>query len=203
MKYFALEEILLSVLYSGIYGLICGVMYEVIRFTAVAFKDVFLIFPRAILIANKPTLMVAKSLVPKNGKMIIRDKTLAVADWVFSILFGIGFILLVYATVDGVFRWYLPIISLVLFFVCYQIVSKSIGNIAQKTFYFVYPLFLFILGGLFYPPVQVCKCINKNILKPQRAKITLHFYKKKSKRIKRYKNMVFVKEMEKMSEFVK
>lgn len=138
MKYFELNEIFLSVLFPVLYGVLGGVLYETVR-CAVAFFVRILVAPKYLLlysgkISFKNSRELSKKINTPSGVGPISQ----LIDFLFFTLFGILFLLVVYITQDGAFRWYAAVAAILCFFLLGRSVGGRINGAVSKTVSTVY-----------------------------------------------------------------
>ncbi len=203
MKFFDLWEVLLSLIWAIAYGAICGVGYEIISLTVLSFKDVLAALPRAMRLAERPSYKNSKELALSKDKKILSGPTLIVADCIFSIASGVGFLLLIYALMDGMLRLYMLISACAMCIACQRLFSKGLKGILRGAFIKAYTVTIFLLSIALYPLKKICNLMNARLLRPIKVKLTLYFSHKSSQIFTKRKIRHFGKKLQEMSKNIK
>jgi len=181
MNFFSLEEVLISLLYSVIYGTVCGCLYKASARILRAIKKIFLFLFYVCKLSQKPTykdiLVTAKNneIIPKSkiGKNIY--------EFILFLFFGTGLIILYYITLDSIFRVYIAITVVLFFFISKEFVGNIFVRVFDFLFNSVYFLLLYLFTFSFYPLHQ--------LLAPLFRHIKTWFIKNNSSKMKKTTNI--------------
>ena len=138
MRYFTAHEIIRSLMVSIAFGLSCGCIYTASVSIFSAIKRLLLIIPSVFRKLNGSVCETVKSRKEKLGFF----KNLA--ELFLFLFFGICLNLLIYVTLDGVFRLYVPIVACIFFVVG----KKSAGRIFEICFNYIFNLIYKLLFGM-------------------------------------------------------
>jgi len=156
MIYFSFSEILLSILHALLYGVIFGSVYHVIRSLIFIIKSLVR-FPKDVLFYNKLFFFCGCGIITIKSN---ENKFIGAAKaFLETVIFTLGYILLMYYAVDGEVRVYLLLFSLlglklsfvskgVLFLVtrCLLIIEYCILIIFRLGFFPFHKLFDYLLN---------------------------------------------------------
>ena len=158
MIVFSLRQILLSCLYSAIYGF----SFAVILIALLVLSDTLVLFFRAIrsVVAYEGRIT-ALSAWDKDVKPRSRGWRPELAVGVGAFLYSVGYVLLSYYALDGAVRLYTFIIALLAVFFTYKLAAGGARRMFERVFFVIFcPLVLF-LRILTYP---LHKILNKRML---------------------------------------
>lgn len=158
-------EVLLSVLYSVLFGAFGGLLKTSI---SVAFQYIETVIRLPLSVAHSTENRASFKASFRKGVNIICSKNKIkefFSDFIFTLIYGILFSLLTYVSVDGVFRLYILIVSVAVTYVSF----KTLGSLFEKfslavlrlictvsvnaIIIFVYPMRMFAN--------KITKCISK------------------------------------------
>ena len=168
MKYFSIVDIIRSILFASIYGLICGCLYKASACILAAILKLVAL-PRDILLLYKCfSLKNAKS-ITLNQKLNLRSKVgKNIFEFFVFLTFGLGLILLFYVCLDGMLRLYVLVLFLLFFYVSSKTVGLYFELLFSHLFSFVHLILLTISGFLLYPiyklSLYIAKLFTKCIL---------------------------------------
>lgn len=124
MVYYDLHTILAGVGQAAFFGTIMGVFAIFLNVFLDIAESIFLL-PRQVFVASS-SLLLAKQVLKKQVRRDIGNGKRFIRDFVYTVVYGISFIFLLYIATDGVFRFYLLIVSL--------FVTAVFGKFAGKYF---------------------------------------------------------------------
>lgn len=163
-------EILLSVLYAVIFGVFGGILKSAISVVIQYFETISAL-PKSVILATESKQALKKSF--KAWICVTRSNSKIkefFSDFIFTLLYGISFSLLMYIAVDGVFRLYILVISVSLTYVS----SKTLGCFLEK-------FFLLVLRGI----CQICLAVIATLIYPFRAVVKFSVKQYNLKRVQR------------------
>lgn len=152
---FSASEIYLSVISATVYGAICGIFYIFIM----------LLFRYGRTIVN--SIAKASIVAPDDATESPVPEILA---FLFTVAFGIGFILLSYYSLDGEIRVYMLILSLCSLLVFSLLLKRIFVPIADRIFSFIFNLIFKIINVFIWPFLTLGKAIIRKISKKRLKK---------------------------------
>ncbi len=182
MKFFTVAEILNSVFLSAFSGVIFGCVYECF--------EAILSCTRKILNIFYDVIRVLPLFSRKNVNNIIKNKECVKAsaftgnlyEGTFFFIFGIFFILLLYITLDGIFRVYILATVLIFFVLSKRYLGAPAAKAINKILNSVYTVVFWSVLILFIPPFKLFRLIKGAYMKIA-SPIKLRKLKKHSKKL--------------------
>ncbi len=171
MIFFSVKEILISLLLSAVSGFIFGALYMASDAIFSSIKEMLFLLPRAIRNISKFSFKSRSA-----GKEKKPDGALFVGifDFLSFLFFGICYIITNYLTLDGVFRLYSLIFTVVFFFIAKKTVGRAFAICYGRVFNFLY-LKIFVIFSVIILPIyklmQKAKRVILKILQPIERKI--------------------------------
>ena len=168
MLYADFNDILISVCYSALFGIVMGILFIVLRVLVYAI-DGFIRLPKTIYQASG-SLVTIKSVIANSKCFKYSENKARVFffDFIYIILNGILFSLLLYLTTDGVFRLYVLIIS----FALARLFIKYLGNhtalFLNQAILLLYSMMAMALSIMLYPVRKVIQLTIGSIIKKRK-----------------------------------
>ena len=115
-----------------------------------------------------------------------------IGDFLFFLVFGIGYILLLYAALDGVFRLYLAALLCLFFLFGKRTLGNRLGAILRATGRGIYAVLLTAVATLMFIPLRLSLIFCGHVLKPichrirafRSRRLSARLMKKKTKKCK-------------------
>lgn len=170
MLYADFNDILISVCYSALFGIVMGILFVVLR-VLIYTIDGFIRLPKTIYKASE-SLSKIKNVIANNENLKYAENKTRVFlfDFIYVILNGIIFSLLLYVTTDGVFRLYILIIS----FTLARLFIKYLGNhtafFLNKAIMFLYSVIAMVFSMVLFPARKVIRVTIGSIIKKLKNK---------------------------------
>lgn len=161
MKYFELNELLLSLIYPTVYGMLGGTLYETVKCAVIFFKRLFLM---PWLLLKHEGRIGFSSAKKEVGKINTRQSSTAVSeitDFIFFTLFGILYSIVSYVTLDGDFRMYSVAMALLAFFLLGRPVGRRIMYGVLRV---LDALYLIIFNGLLMVLLPLRKLVRLTVI---------------------------------------
>lgn len=129
MNFHTGTEILLSVLYAFLFGIFGGLLKTAI-YVMFQYVETLASLPRSIMEATESRAAFKSSFKKLVGVSCSDSKVVELlSDFLFTLLYGIFFGLLLYVAVDGVFRFYILLISVGTTYLCTKTLSRAFKKI--------------------------------------------------------------------------
>lgn len=120
-------EILISALGACLYGITAGLLYPLVR-SLLSLLRGFFIFP-IVTVSGTGGISTARAKWAKVSGAGLPAAVYNIYDFLFFSTAGTGLILLIYGLLDGMFRFYMPIIATLMFALTYRSVGRRFGKV--------------------------------------------------------------------------
>lgn len=117
----------MSAIGACLYGVTAGLLYPLVR-SLLSLLRGFFIFPFVTVFGNGG-ISTARMKWARLGGARLTAVVYNVYDFLFFSTAGAGLILLIYGLLDGMFRFYMPIIATLAFAVTYRLAGRRIGEV--------------------------------------------------------------------------
>ena len=193
MIYFTRLELLNSIFASVFFGVLFGLMYSTLNELFSFLTSLFRLLPGVINNSAYISRDGIKSLVMnKNNSVSPLIKTFL--DFSYFLLFGLSLILVTYVTLDGVFRYYVPLIAFSVFLLINNINKSIFSGIIKTILDSILFIYVLILELIMYLPIKLIKHTNKLfasvILKSKKRHASHRTKKLKEKKLKELKELL-------------
>lgn len=182
MKYFDTHTLLFAAVLYVLYGTVCGTLYP-FRDRVRSVVAAVLYLPRAVyLTARHPSLKTARgqAMACIGGRFpVLRH----INDFLYVFLCGIGFLLLTYVALDGVFRVWCLVLYLFPLFVCRYTVGRWLGRAADGILLCLYTAVYYSAGLLASPLVFLLHTAYVHVCRPIFHAVKHRFLRTRSRRI--------------------
>ena len=182
MIYFTRGEILYSFILSMLFGIIYGFIYKSLNEIFAFILSFYKIVPYSIRNCQHISIKRIKTYsISKNnkGKNIIIYNLL---DLIFFTSFGCIILLIIYTTLDGVIRLYVPLTAVISFLLINKTAGNFCSRIINRSLYVIKVIINLILEATFYFPIKLIykiRLLINDILNLAKKK----FYRKRSERL--------------------
>ena len=160
MIYFTAEEVFNSIIYAALYGGGFAVFYVLVTFLSEEFIMIKYILKSSGKYDN--FFRIPESLKCGNTKAEISDPLAAILKFSFILLYGVGFILLSYFSLDGTFRIYLLAITLISYWLVCFTLRVTLIKILSKIAFLLNITAVYIFRLLLYPFIKIHSLYVKN-----------------------------------------
>ena len=182
MKYFSTPEVGLALVLYALFGAVCGTLYP-LRDRIPSVLAAVLRLPYAVYTtARRPSLPTAS----KNAQACIAVRIPLLrhlVDFLYVFAWGIGFLLLTYAVLDGVFRIWAVTVFLVCLFACRYTVGRWLLRVFDGFLHGVYTAVYLLVGTLAAPLVFCFHITYARLLRPPMYALVLRAMRDRSHRI--------------------
>ncbi len=168
----------MTIFAACMFGGVCGILYAGTDAWMSAVNRVLTLPYRAVCAANRRL-----SKMPKETNILRPAKIFGqVRDYIFFTLFGVGYILLSYAFLDGVFRFFGLLFVFTAFLAGHKYLGKNMRVITQRLVQWTDARLLSLLTFLCLPLVFVARLATRHIYAPVLYRIKQIFHKFREKR---------------------
>lgn len=182
MKFFTLEEIIISVFVSMMSGIVMGGIYSASYAIYVFLYRIVFVVKESFLIAGKYSSESIKSSNRRISEITVGTISKNVFEGFLFTLFGLSVIILYYILLDGIFRLYVLFLIGITFFFS----SKFFGAVFNKTVKYILDFITLLLLsalGLIISPFYYVFFISRRLFRAIYAPIRNKALKSNSKRI--------------------
>ena len=175
MKFFTVEEIFYSIFFSFALGILCGCIFSA---SDVIFTSLNKVIISPLGVYRKIGCFSKKSveeLILYKPKTKATNLTKNILEAILFSFFGIGMLILVYSTLDGVFRLYVLITVALAFVLAKKTLGKLFCKTFERVFRYLYKALIYVEYFILYPVNFVFKFLKAKFIKawrPIKAKIT-------------------------------
>lgn len=159
MRYFSVYEIIRSIFFSALSGVVLGCIYKASVCVLVAIKSCVLFIPSVINLLPGFKISRIHELIRFQKIHSINPASKNVFEFCLFLFFGIYFILLNYIILDGIFRIYILFILIAMFFVAIKTFGKFFSYIFYRSFDLIYFSALFIACVMLFPIYNILRLI--------------------------------------------
>lgn len=165
MKFFSAVEILNSLFFSIIFGIISGCIYKSSVCIMCAIKKTILIPFDSLRLSGVFSLnkVINKCKNRKSVKLTLIEENIFEAI-LFS-LFGLSTIFIIYIFLDGVFRFYIILTVVIFFIISVKTIAKWFEYVFEKIYGKIYFFELLIFSTLLFPIIKVFSFVYYKIIK--------------------------------------
>ncbi len=171
MKFFEFSEVILAIVSSFIFGVLYGGIYSSFNVVTEGIIKILKIPQVVFLSSNIKALQDNK--YQTNKSVIIIN----VCDFLFFLFFGLGYILLTYIMLDGIFRFYMFVFCILGFWIS----QKTLGTIFERILAFVFNFFYRFLVNISYVLIFPLKLFFRLLIIPMFNYVVLFKRKRTSK----------------------
>ncbi len=174
MKFFTLQEIIYSVLSSFTLGLFYGCIYSASEVISSSVHKLIFSVPNVYLKADGFTKAKVKEIISDKPETKLTRFSENLTDAVIFTVFGIGALLLIYITLDGVFRIYVVVALVTAFILARKTLGKLFCALFERIFQILYTGIVCVEYLLLYPVrlfVNFIKETLGRIMRPIERKI--------------------------------
>ncbi len=160
MNFFTSSEILISLLYSSVFGVIFGVFSMIISIAADCAES-FLKIPSDIVKAssklNKLPEIFKENLIITPAENAVKD---FVKDFICVIFYGVSFSILLYITLDGKFRFYMLFFSLLAAYLFNMIIGRRLKKVLYCIFQILRSFSVVFFALVIFPFLVIFKKLS-------------------------------------------
>lgn len=158
MKFFTVSEILISIFFSAISGILFGGIYCASESIFLFLKEMILIFPMAVKLSPDISLKNIINKIKSRKKICLGSIERNVFEAIMFFFFGIVMILISYATLDGYIRFYIFIVTALFFILSRKYIGKLSSAVLERIFRAIYFITIIFISVLIWP---LYKVLNK------------------------------------------
>lgn len=158
MKFFTVTEILISIFFSAISGILFGGIYCASESIFLFLKEMILIFPMAVKLSPDISLKNIINKIKSRKKICLGSIERNVFEAIMFFFFGIVMILISYATLDGYIRIYIFIVTALFFILSRKYIGKLSSAVLERIFRAIYFITIIFISVLIWP---LHKVLNK------------------------------------------
>ncbi len=157
MLYADFNDILISVCYSALFGIIMGILFVALS-VLIYTIDGFIRLPKTIYQASDSLSKIRNLFINSENCKYAKNKVkVFLFDFIYVIINGLLFSLLLYITTDGVFRLYILIISLTLARLFIKYLGNHTASFLNKSISFLYSVITIVFSLLLFPTRKVIR----------------------------------------------
>lgn len=158
MKFFTVSEILISIFFSALSGILFGGIYCASESIFLFLKEMILIFPMAVKLSSDISLKNIINKIKSRKKICLGSIERNVFEAIMFFFFGIVMILISYATLDGYIRFYIFIVTALFFILSRKYIGKLSSAVLERIFRAIYFITIIFISVLIWP---LHKVLNK------------------------------------------
>ena len=164
MEYYTAAEIINSVFASVLFGISVGIVRALLIVAFASVKILLLSFKNA-RCDQRGLKGIACFRENDDFTFAPRKIVLFLSDFAVTLIFGVGFSILSYITVDGVVRLYMLITALGAYILGYRILNKYLLPVLIRIFSFICRIISYLTVFLMLPPMKLFHYLKEHIFK--------------------------------------
>ncbi|MBE6643893.1 MAG: hypothetical protein E7612_00780 [Ruminococcaceae bacterium] len=192
MKFFTVYEIFISIILSAATGFLYGGFFCASENILIFLKKIISIFHISISVISKKEekRFLERIFEYRKFNLTVIERT--VLDFLFFTLFGVGFIILSYVTLDGYIRLYLIFLTLLFFFISCKFFRKIFVVVFDRILGIIYNIFLLCVSIALFPLYKLLKFIFNFIKKIARPIKRICMLKRSNRLVKKKLKKIYV-----------
>lgn len=194
MKFFTASEIFRSVLFAAISGTLFGCLDKSFECLICALKKTLFIFFDSFSLSSNFNIKRFNEIKSKRKNLKMSMLLKNIFEGIMFSLFGIATLLLLYICLDGVFRIYIIVITVIFFLISAKTIAQGFSRLFDMLFDKFYSMLLFLFSLILVPFSKAIMMLSQ-IIKKLSLPIKLKIIKTRSKYIMKKKikevNVIF------------
>ncbi len=197
MKFFTVYEILNSILFAAVSGIIFGGIYSASESVFAFLKEMLFVFWKGIKLLPYLSWKTLRNSIKSRKEIKLSSVERNIFEAFLFSFFGIAMILISYIALDGYIRLYIFVLTVIFFFLSKKYIGKMFSLVFDEIFGVIYFITLLLISLFFFPAYKLVLMLTpliKRIFSPvAKAVRKRRFERLLKKKIKGINNLMRLK----------